>query len=418
MPRRLTLAARPCRLGVGGSDVGAKGASVSGTGQVSKIIGLYGAWPPGWGGIAVHLLRVANRLTARGYDVAVLDTEPETPKPKPALYFPMPRDRTSSLAAAAAVLEARVDLLNVHVFGAQWKTILPFFLLQELTGVPVVVTMHSLRNVADSMPARDRRLFSYAARRVQHFLCAGEHVRQNILRFGVEPTRATTIVPFISPVEGEPDGPLAPEVEDFLQRHRPIVTSGTGVLVHHDERDLYGLDVFVRAAHIVKRHHPSVGFFFVVAGVAVPGLIEDAEAYIAENDLADTVVIHRQPIVPGTRLWQRGDVFVRATLSDGDAISLREALAVGVPALASTAVSRPDGCALFETGDVVDCARGILALLSDPSAARARVAALPIVEGFDTILDVFQGVLAQPPAARRLSNRVARQALTHWRPAV
>src|SRR6185503_11969747 len=51
-------------------------------------------------------------------------------------------------------------------------------------------------------------------------------------------------------------------------------------------------------------------------------------------------------------LMARSAVFVRPTFRDGDSISVREAVSLGVPVVASNVGSRPDGVALFEAGDI------------------------------------------------------------------
>jgi glycosyltransferase involved in cell wall biosynthesis len=46
------------------------------------------------------------------------------------------------------------------------------------------------------------------------------------------------------------------------------------------------------------------------------------------------------------------DIFLRPTRSDGDANSIREALYLGVPVIASDCVERPDQVLTFRTGDI------------------------------------------------------------------
>ena len=53
-------------------------------------------------------------------------------------------------------------------------------------------------------------------------------------------------------------------------------------------------------------------------------------------------------------LFQRVDLFVRPTLSDGDSVSVREALYFNLPVVASDAVERPMGVHCFKQGDSQD----------------------------------------------------------------
>ena len=53
-------------------------------------------------------------------------------------------------------------------------------------------------------------------------------------------------------------------------------------------------------------------------------------------------------------VMSRSAAFVRPTFTDGDSISVREALALGVPVIASDAVARPHGTVLFETANPQD----------------------------------------------------------------
>jgi glycosyltransferase involved in cell wall biosynthesis len=58
------------------------------------------------------------------------------------------------------------------------------------------------------------------------------------------------------------------------------------------------------------------------------------------------------------------DVVVRSTFVDGDAITVREALSLGVPVVASDTAFRPDGVTLFRKGDAADLSAKLVAVLS------------------------------------------------------
>jgi glycosyltransferase involved in cell wall biosynthesis len=59
------------------------------------------------------------------------------------------------------------------------------------------------------------------------------------------------------------------------------------------------------------------------------------------------------------------DLFVRPTLADGDAISVREALALGRPVVASDVGTRPRNVSTFPAGNAAACAEVIFHVLSN-----------------------------------------------------
>ena len=69
---------------------------------------------------------------------------------------------------------------------------------------------------------------------------------------------------------------------------------------------------------------------------------------------------------------------MRPTLADGDAISVREALALGRPVVASAVGARPPAAALFRAGDAAACAEQIFQSLATALPEHAhRVDCLP-----------------------------------------
>ena len=79
-------------------------------------------------------------------------------------------------------------------------------------------------------------------------------------------------------------------------------------------------------------------------------------------------------------------VFVRPTYTDGDSISVREALALRVPVVASDAAYRPQGVLRFTAGNADDFVKKLLRVLGDPSAATEDAA---IFDGSDNATRLF-----------------------------
>jgi glycosyltransferase involved in cell wall biosynthesis len=81
------------------------------------------------------------------------------------------------------------------------------------------------------------------------------------------------------------------------------------------------------------------------------------------------------------------NVFLRPTREDGDSISVREALSLGVPVVASRVGTRPDGAILFHPGSVEEMLAKIELALS------ARRGNHPQTAGcLDRLMEIYRQV--------------------------
>jgi glycosyltransferase involved in cell wall biosynthesis len=98
----------------------------------------------------------------------------------------------------------------------------------------------------------------------------------------------------------------------------------------------------------------------------------------------------------------RSRAFVRPTRADGDSISVREALALQVPTVASDAAPRPEGTHLFAAGDVDDLVRAVEdALSSRPPSGLAATDTLPRLVDLYAADSLSRKVLAHARALLR-----------------
>jgi hypothetical protein len=81
-------------------------------------------------------------------------------------------------------------------------------------------------------------------------------------------------------------------------------------------------------------------------------------------------------------------IYIRPTRSDGDAVSLREALALGVPAIATDVVRRPDGVLTAPGVDAHSLAAVLERVIAREPADRP-VAAPDTDERVDTMVAIY-----------------------------
>jgi glycogen synthase len=166
----------------------------------------------------------------------------------------------------------------------------------------------------------------------------------------------------------------------FAERHRPLLSTALFF------RPEYGFDLLVDALGPLRGRYPSLGCVVMGSGEQRA----EAETRIREAGLEDHVLLagdidHQACLA----LMSLSDVFVRPTLEDGDSISVREALALGVPVVASRVGTRPAGAMLFPPGDV----EGLVTQV-EQALAMERGAAAPAAGGMDRLMEIYQQVAA------------------------
>jgi glycosyltransferase involved in cell wall biosynthesis len=175
----------------------------------------------------------------------------------------------------------------------------------------------------------------------RQIVCVNEEIAQAVVDLGI-PQEQIQISPAFLPVEASPI-PAPPEIESWLQRHSPIVTSTMFF------RPEYGFEVLLQGARRLRAQYPGIGFLVMGSGDG----LEPAAQLVKKHGLDDVVFLAGDLDHPlCLSLMARSAVFVRPSFRDGDSISVREAAALGIQVVASNVGTRPEGVLLFKAGDV------------------------------------------------------------------
>ena len=113
---------------------------------------------------------------------------------------------------------------------------------------------------------------------------------------------------------------------------------------------------------------------------------------IREKNIEDGFLFVTQPLDEIYPIWQKSDIFVRPTSSDGDAVSLREALYLKTPSVASDVVSRPEGTVLFKNRDVADFIARVKMVWDNYDYYKSRMESIEMTSGLSEILKVYRSL--------------------------
>lgn len=307
---------------------------------------LAGFYPPPFGGESVHMSELANRLRAIGMLKKAVNlrrgaaSSPEYVNGAGAVR----------LSSRLVTLLQRGTLLHLHTNGHSWKSwrmILSSALMLRFSKAVGVLTLHSGMSPAflDRTGGMRRSLLRWGLGGFARVVCVNEEIRRSVSRLGFPESRCVVIPAFL----GIRAGSLGEADEHLLSRFRPLVSVVAG------DGPEYGVALIIDAIARLKSCHPAIGC--IVVGTHGPG---EPTALVGALGLTQEVCfLGPQPHDRCLALVARSDVFARPSLVDGDAISVREAISMGVPAVASRTASRPKEARLFRVGDGDDLARRI-----------------------------------------------------------
>lgn len=321
---------------------------------------LIGDYPPPYGGLSVQLAALRDRLADRGdTDVQVLDIGTLRRERRSGC---LPARHPLGFAATALRHVRRGFVAHLHTNGHNVKS---WLLTLVCTSAGLVGGRRSLVSLGSGkMPEflLGARPWLRAAARAALAAAGGvivrnERARAALVAFGV-PAEKVVILPGFYGVSPEEIGRLPHAVEQFKRHHRPLV----GAIASPEP--VYGIPLLIDAAARLRLRHPTLGVVLVGPDELVDGCPRWALP-IGERGRPSLLAVMRAL-----------DVFVRPTYFDGDASSVREALALGVRVVASETDFRPDGVSRFPCGDADALAETIEAALARP-AVRIDSTSLP-----------------------------------------
>lgn len=347
---------------------------------------LIGPYPPPHGGISVHLATAHSQLRQRGVHCRVLNVNRLALESDEYIWI------RSHLDLALALLRyARYGwTLHLHTNGHNLKS----WLMALLCGLAGRLAPASLLTLHSGMaplylataPRWRRRLIRYACSLYTRIICVNEEIREVLAALGVPRERLEVLAAFLA--TSPPEVALPAELEEWMRRHQPLLSTALFF------RPEYGFSLLVEALAHLRSRYPALGCLVMGSGEEQA----QAEMLVRRKGMAESIALLGD--VPHDfclALMARSNVFVRATLGDGDAVSVREALSLGVPVVASDVGTRPAGTLLFKAGDMEDLIEKIEAALEEPRRAHARWQS----DGLDKLLAVYDS-LNSPQSTRRV----------------
>ncbi|HEU4698114.1 MAG TPA: glycosyltransferase family 4 protein [Gemmatimonadales bacterium] len=341
-----------------------------------------GVYPPPYGGVSIHLQRLCGRLRAAGAPVRLIDLAPDPAKPA------VPGVEAMRWAAAVRrLVRAPRAIVHFHNFTPRNALLYAALGLRHRT----VLSFHNERFVAElaTLPRPAAAVVRRALERLDCIVVDSEDCLALARGLVRDPGRLRLIPEYLDP-------PAVPPLEEpaivaLRERHRYLLGSNAFRISFHDGQDLYGIDLLIELLHrLVTLRRLDVAMAFLLPAIGDDAYFARLQARVAELGLTDRFRFVTRPIAEATSLWRACDAVIRATNTDGNSLTVLEALSAGTPVVASDCVGRPAGTVLFRTRDVDDLERQVADVLERGDAHRRRLGALGPLDNGDRFLDLYR----------------------------
>lgn len=209
-------------------------------------------------------------------------------------------------------------------------------------------------------------VFLGAIKRCAAICIVHEHLRVGYEKHGFI-DKVIVESPFLPPVEEEFAGVVRSypkELSDFLEPRSVfrVATSAWKFVPLKNGQDLYGIRQFVELLEGLLRDRCSVQGLLMIGDGSKTDLPAElvARLELLSASGALLLVFGQYEFWP---IYRKLNLFVRLTETDGNSVSVLEALYYRCPVIASDVVPRPDGVETYKYGDSEDLRRRVLELL-------------------------------------------------------
>jgi glycogen(starch) synthase len=341
-----------------------------------------GVYPPPHGGVQTNVVAIHERLRERGLRSSVISLSRHRQTGIPNVFFP-----GTALDVVKLLFTLPANLVHFHIGGDISNRLVALAaLINALPRRRSVLTLHS-GGYPTSAQARETgrvKIIHAIFRNFDALVGVNPEVTAFLASSGIAPEKVHQIEPF--PHLGKTKaGPSDPALDAFCSRQKPLLAT-VGLLEPE-----YDLTLQFAVLRQLRQNYPEMGLVIVGSG----SLREELARQIAFEPDNERILLAGDVPHPMTiELIRRADVLLRTTLYDGDAISVREALQLGTPVVATDNGMRPANVFLAPLGDAGAVAKQVMKVLETPPRSDAAIApGMRERDGIDDTLELYESLL-------------------------
>ena len=320
-------------------------------------VGIIGPYPPPIGGIANYVIHTEKLLRNIGHRVGIINSG----KNKEIICENVTNAKNSK-DIFWGLMKADYTVVHINVAGRfHFNTFLAVSASLIFKNRSVIVTVHNSNffNFYHHVGGWKKRLAKSGLNKINTIICVNNTIQRQAISTGVDPEKCIVIPAFM--MQGvDIDEKIPEEMDAFIKQHSPLILTCGFFWPHRN--DLYGFLDAINALNFIRKSHSSAGL--IIAGY---GSEKEKEPYVG---LIDSLKLKDHVLIAGDlknevflSILKQCHLFVRPTKDDADSISVREAMALDIPVVASATEYRPVGVITFPIGNYQEFLTNTLSIL-------------------------------------------------------
>jgi len=319
---------------------------------------LVSPFPPYIGGVSVSSQRLYDNLKKDGIQVYKYDIKYANKKLN---KFKILKSTKFLLLPFFLLFNKRFDVIHFHVSGSYLRLYVSIFRIFFSKKTKFISTIHG-----DVKVLLDEQFGKLCLIGFDKIICVKKgdgNILKNHFKGSI-----VEIPAFIKPVV-DLSTKLPVKLLYFLDKSSVKIVVNGSLICDEIYHDLYG---FKDALELIKKLRDSgenVKLLLINlgnrSGHRGEKYIEDLKNYIQINELNEFIFFYEGEPLDFQLVLKKVDIFIRPTKTDGDAMSIREALLNKTPTIASDVIERPYGTNIYKHGDILDLYNETIGLIDN-----------------------------------------------------
>lgn len=339
---------------------------------------MIGPYPPPYGGVSIHIKRLITIIDKNCIKTKIIN------KSFKSFFIKM--------------FFIKKGIYHIHLTG--WKTIVMLGIL-SICRKKIILTLHSINFDKEYKQSNKllKKILRWSMKQIPIIVCVNEQIKKGCLMLGVLEKHLKVISPYINPMiikneYNNIDKSLWNFIEKKQKNNYRILTANGNIRFYNNE-DLYGLDLLIEMLYKLKQDNYKAALVFALLGYNNQTK-QEREYFncllerIKKYHLTADIYIYKVENTEYYPILDKSDIFIRPTNTDGDAISLREAIYLKKPNIASEASLRPAETILFKNRNVNELFNKTKYVLENYDIEKEKLDKIIIKENYNEILEIYR----------------------------